>query len=101
MTYRSFDGFRSGGYSTDPRSPKTYRPTKAERSKMWEYIALSADGAETTEDMDLVEIEEAIADALYDSWWDADYNLAREVAENLSAEFDGKTIPEAARKVAL
>ena len=74
-------------------NPKNYRPSKAERSKIWEYIALSADGAETTEDMELVEIEEAIADALYDSWYDVDYNLTREVAEALASEFDGKDIP--------
>jgi hypothetical protein len=82
-------------------TPKTYRPTKAERAKIWEYIALSSEGAETTEDMELWEIEEAIADALYDSWYDADYDLTREIAAWLSDEFDGKTIPEAARKAAL
>jgi hypothetical protein len=81
-------------------SPKSYRPTKAERAKIWEYIALTAEGAETTEDMELWEIEEAISDALYDSWYDADYNLTREIAEILAPEFDGKPIPTEAREAA-
>lgn len=65
----------------------TYRPTKTERTRIHEYLRLTADG--NTSNIDLVEIEEAIADALVDVNYDLDYHTARDIAEQLAPEFDG------------
>lgn len=80
-------------------NPKTYRPSKAERARIWEYLALTAEDAKGTHDLPLAVIEHAIAEALFDSWFDATWDLVAEVAEHLAPEFDGKDFPEAALKV--
>lgn len=67
----------------------TYRPGKAERAKITEYLLLTADGKTNTSDLDLWEIEEAIADALVDVIYDLGYGTARDIAERLAPEYDG------------
>ena len=81
-----------------PPGWKNYRLDKFERRKVWEYIALTAEGAETTEDMTLAEIEDSISDALSDLGWS--WDDAADFAPYASAEFDGKDIPTWAREEA-